>query len=73
VGAALWAAGVTVAGYFHGNSIPNVDRYLLPIIFLIILISVIPPLLEIRRQRRASRQQRTLVEVDVVQVDADVE
>jgi membrane-associated protein len=73
VGAALWAAGVTVAGYFLGKSIPNVDRYLLPIIFLIILISVIPPLLEIRRQRRASRQQGTLVEVDVVQVDADVE
>jgi membrane-associated protein len=73
VGAALWAAGVTVAGYFLGKSIPNVDRYLLPIIFLIILISVIPPLIEIRRQRRASRQQGTLVEVDVVQVDADVE
>jgi membrane-associated protein len=73
VGAALWAAGVSVAGYFLGKSIPNVDRYLLPIIFLIILISVIPPLIEIRRQRRASRQQGTLVEVDVVQVDADVE
>jgi membrane-associated protein len=73
VGAALWAAGVSVAGYFLGKSIPNVDRYLLPIIFLIILISVIPPLIEIRRQRRASRQQGTLVEVDVVHVDADVE
>ena len=73
MGAALWAAGVSVAGYFLGKSIPNVDRYLLPIIFLIILISVIPPLIEIRRQRRASRQQGTLVEVDAVQVDADVE
>jgi membrane-associated protein len=74
IGAALWAAGVSVAGYFLGKSIPNVDRYLLPIIFLIILVSVIPPLLEIRRQRRASRARgAAVVEVDVVQVDAEFE
>lgn len=44
LGAVLWAIGVTYAGYFLGNAIPDVDKYLLPIIGFIILISATPPL-----------------------------
>jgi membrane-associated protein len=70
IGAALWAAGVSVAGYFLGKTIPNVDRYLLPIIAVIILVSVIPPALELHRQRKASQANAArLVEVDVAQGD----
>jgi membrane-associated protein len=45
VGGLLWGVGVTVAGYFLGRVIPeqDVDKYLLPIIAVIILISVAPP------------------------------
>jgi len=43
-GAFLWAIGVTSAGYFLGNLIPDVDKYLLPIIALIILASISPAL-----------------------------
>jgi len=42
VGGLLWAVGVTLLGYFLGNAIPDVDRYLLPIIVFIVLISVAP-------------------------------
>ncbi|OGH43469.1 MAG: hypothetical protein A3J14_01420 [Candidatus Levybacteria bacterium RIFCSPLOWO2_02_FULL_37_18] len=42
-GGVLWAIGVTYAGYFLGSTIPDVDKYLLPIIGLIILVSVAPP------------------------------
>jgi membrane-associated protein len=52
IGAALWAAGVTLAGFALGSSIPNVDKYLLPIIALIILVSLIPPFLEYRKHKR---------------------
>ena len=52
VGAALWALGVSLAGYFLGQTIPNVDKYLLPIIGAIIIISLIPPFLEYRRHKR---------------------
>ena len=31
LGGAIWAIGVTSAGYFLGNLIPDVDKYLLPI------------------------------------------
>ncbi len=49
VGGLLWAVGVTLAGYFLGNLIPDVDKYLLPIIFLIILVSVLPGILHVVR------------------------
>lgn len=44
IGGGLWALGVTYAGYFLGSAIPDVDKYLLPIILLIILVSIAPPL-----------------------------
>ncbi len=43
IGGLLWGAGVTLAGYVLGNTIPNADKYLLPIIFVIIAVSVTPP------------------------------
>lgn len=43
LGGLLWGAGVTLAGYFLGNLIPDIDRYLLPIIALIVIASVAPP------------------------------
>lgn len=42
IGGFLWGVGITFAGYFFGKLIPNVDKYLLPIVFLIILISLLP-------------------------------
>jgi len=44
VGGALWAIGITFAGYYLGSLIPDVDKYLLPIIGLIIIASVLPGL-----------------------------
>lgn len=46
-GGVAWGAGVTLAGYFLGRVIPNIDRYLLPIIALIIVVSVLPIILEL--------------------------
>lgn len=43
VGGILWGVGVTVAGYFLGSLIPDIDRYLLPIIAVIVIASVAPP------------------------------
>jgi membrane-associated protein len=41
-GGFFWAVGVTLAGYYLGSLIPNVDKYLLPIIGLIVLVSISP-------------------------------
>ena len=54
VGAFLWTFGVTTAGYFLGKTVPDIDKYLLPMIAGIVFLSIIPVVLEARRQR-ASR------------------
>jgi len=52
IGGVVWAGGVTVAGYELGDHISNVDRYLLPIIAVVILVSFIPVAVEVVRARR---------------------
>lgn len=44
IGALLWAVGLTSAGYLFGNIIPNADRYILPVVLLIVVVSLLPPL-----------------------------
>lgn len=47
VGGALWALGLNLAGYFLGSFIPDVDRYLLPIVAVIIIASIAPSAIHI--------------------------
>jgi membrane-associated protein len=55
LGGLIWSVGVSLAGYFAGNSVPNVDHYIYPIIAAIVVISLIPVALEVRRSRRRPR------------------
>ncbi|GAA1959119.1 DedA family protein [Kitasatospora viridis] len=55
VGGTIWAVGVVLAGYALGSSVPNIDKYLLPIIGLVVIVSVIPIALELLRARKANR------------------
>jgi len=55
LGALLWAVGVTTLGYVLGESVPNIDRYLLPAILAIIVISFVPVGLEVMRARKKSK------------------
>jgi membrane-associated protein len=54
IGAFIWAIGISVAGYFLGDAIGqnNVDKYVLPIVAVIIVLSLIPPAIEYRNHRR---------------------
>lgn len=52
VGGVLWGCGVSVAGYFLGKSIPNIDHWLLPIIMGIVAVSFVPVIRELLRMRR---------------------
>lgn len=54
VGGLVWSVGLTLAGYALGSSIPNVDRYLLPLVALIVLVSLVPVAAEVYRGRRAA-------------------
>lgn len=42
VGGILWAVGLPFLGYFLGNVIPDIDRYLLPMVIGIVAASIAP-------------------------------
>lgn len=55
-GGLFWASGMSLAGFFLGNLIPNVDKYLLPIVALIIFLSVLPGLFHLQAERRKAKR-----------------
>ncbi|MFF8942042.1 DedA family protein [Streptomyces sp. NPDC014864] len=55
LGGLVWSVGLVLAGYALGSSIPNVDKYLLPVIALIVIVSLIPLAVEVLRSRRAAK------------------
>jgi membrane-associated protein len=59
VGGLLWTGGITLLGYFLGKAIPakQVDKYLLPIILGIIILSLIPSVVHLIQENRANRQE----------------
>ncbi|MGW6916622.1 DedA family protein [Kitasatospora sp. NPDC054939] len=54
-GGVVWTVGLVLAGYALGSSVPDIDRYLLPLVGLVVVVSVIPIVLEVFRARKAGR------------------
>jgi membrane-associated protein len=61
VGGILWGSGVTVAGYTLGSTIPDIDRWLLPIILVIGAVSFVPVILELVKLRRETKADGVVV------------
>ncbi len=61
VGGILWGSGVTTAGYVLGESIPDIDKWLLPIIGVIVMISFIPIFLEVLKMWRNGKADGVVV------------
>lgn len=53
IGGLIWTVGVTSLGYFLGQVIPDVDKYLLPIIVVIIVISIVPSIVHLIQENRS--------------------
>ncbi len=58
-GGMLWAAGMPLAGYIFGVSVPDPDKYVLLVVGVIILVSVLPPAIHVLRDRMAERRAQT--------------
>lgn len=56
IGAVVWVGIFTALGYFFGN-IPAVEKNFTYVIFAIIFISVLPPFLEVLKERRESKRK----------------
>ncbi|WP_428497454.1 hypothetical protein [Pseudonocardia sp.] len=55
VGGLVWTAGLVLAGYALGATVPGVDAYLLPVVAAVVAVSLVPLALEVRRERRRTR------------------
>lgn len=56
IGAALWAIGLPLIGYFLGSTIPDVDRYIIPIVIVIIIASIAPPIIHILKSEEHRKE-----------------
>jgi membrane-associated protein len=52
VGATIWGGGVVLLGHWLGSKIPNIDHYLLPMVFLAMLFTFSPVILHILRDKK---------------------
>ncbi|MEE1788176.1 VTT domain-containing protein [Streptomyces sp. SP17BM10] len=56
VGGVLWTESMLLIGYFFGDALaPVIDKYLIPAVLLIVLLSVSPILIEVLRERRKKK------------------
>jgi len=54
IGGIAWSISIPVLGYFLGKTFPNIDKYILPIIGVVIVVSAIPAIREIMKNRHDS-------------------
>ena len=47
-----WVAGMTWAGYFLGSAIPDIKSHIHKVVLVVIVLSVIPIVIEVLRERR---------------------
>ena len=52
IGGFLWSLAMVMGGYLLGAMVPNVDRYILPIVALIVIVSFVPVFIEIWKSSR---------------------
>lgn len=55
-GALIWSGVMVFTGYFLGNSIENIDQFILPIVLGIIILSFLPILFEFLRKNKKNEQ-----------------
>lgn len=61
IGGLIWGVGLTLGGYFLGKAIPNVDKYLLPIIAVIVFVSVLPAIYHMLSDKETRAHLRVAV------------
>lgn len=58
LGGTMWTWGMSWLGYYLGSIIPDVDKYLLPIVLVIIIISVLPPIWHVYKENKESWHEK---------------
>ncbi|HSX00565.1 MAG TPA: VTT domain-containing protein [Patescibacteria group bacterium] len=69
IGDTVWAASITLLGYWFGSRIPNIDHYVLPTILIVMLLSFAPVIWHlfgdpVARRRFIAMLKRTPKDID---------
>ena len=65
IGGVLWTDGLFLLGHFLGTSVPDIERYILPLVGLITVLSIAPIVREIFKGRRSPRNDPEKNEAEV--------
>lgn len=60
-GGLAWGLSVTLLGYFLGNKIPNIDKYLMPVVLGAVLLTSASPILHILKDAEARNKIRQAI------------
>jgi membrane-associated protein len=52
LGGIVWCTAITLAGYFLGARVPNIDAYILPAVGAVFVLSFIPVIVEVIKRKR---------------------
>jgi membrane-associated protein len=55
IGGVLWVWSMVLTGYFLSAAIPNVDKHIHVVIAVVIVLSLLPPVIEVMRSRHKAR------------------
>jgi membrane-associated protein len=64
IGGLLWGIGVTAAGYYLGQSIPDIDRYFLAVVAAVIVLSALPAMIHLAREYGPLLRRRLVARSD---------
>lgn len=53
IGALLWAVGLTLLGYWLGQTVPNIEIYIVPGIVIIVLLSISPGIYHVLKTKES--------------------
>ena len=59
IGGLTWGVGIPLAGYFLGSLVPDIDKYLIPIVLGIIIVSLLPTAIHILKNKEDRRRLLT--------------
>ncbi len=62
----VWSASLTLLGFYLGNTVPNIDRYILPIVGAIIMVSILPGIVsfiasQVKKRKKKPQDEETPV------------
>jgi membrane-associated protein len=79
IGGVVWTDGILLAGYLSARKLrdtvgsANIDKYILPAVAVIVVISVIPIFVEILRTRRDLRRRNEASPLSDAEAERDAE